>query len=509
MNEILRVENLSLRYGDFTALSSISFSLAAGRALALVGESGSGKSSCALAILGLYPRSARVDGAIYWQQQNLLSANDAQMGELRGSAIGCVFQDPLSALNPVHRIGQQIGESLLIKQPQLNKQQVHLRVQALLSEVGLSEERFISSFPHQLSGGQRQRALIASALINNPQLLILDEPTTALDKSVQAQIIALLLKLKRERQLAFLLISHDLNMVRQLADDVIVLKSARCVEMGASQRIFAQPQQAYTKKLLRVLPRLAAEVPEHGQIIVSARQLAVRYAHKRGIFQRVYGYLNALEPLDLSIAAGETLALLGNSGAGKSTLANALLNLQKHSGEVRFKQQIVSGKPESAMRPLRRNMQMIFQDPHMSLNPRMRVQELIGEALDLHYAQLDLAIKLERIKQALAQVELEPEATQRFVHQFSGGQKQRICLARALVLQPELLILDEPTSALDKSIEESILQLLSQLQQKLKLAYLLITHDLDVARALAHQVIILRDGKVVERGDIAKLGDGF
>ena len=498
--EVLRVESLSLRYGEVPALHDLNFKLQAGQALALVGESGSGKSSCALAILGLQPAPAQVSGAIYWRGDDLLKRSEDELCSLRGQGIACVFQNPLSALNPLHRIQQQIGESLLVKDPTLAASTVHARVRTILTEVGLAEERFALSFPHELSGGQRQRALIALALVNNPELIILDEPTTALDKAVQGQIIELLQNLKRERQLTYLLISHDLSMVRQLADSVLVLKQGRCIEAGSIERVFDQPQHDYTQKLLRALPRMAAPVAADMEAVLQARGLGVRYPQKRGILQSVQGYVEALQPLDLEIAAGETLALLGNSGAGKSTLANALLNLQAHSGAVHFCGQRVSGRREGAMRALRKNMQMIFQDPNTSLNPRMRVQDLIGEALDLHYAELDPGRKRQRIVDALQQVDLDASAIERFPHQFSGGQKQRICIARALVLEPKFLILDEPTSALDKSIEENILKLLRDLQQRLQLAYLLITHDLNVAYAIAHQVIILQNGAVRQAG---------
>ena len=498
--EVLRVESLSLRYGEVPALHDLNFKLQAGQALALVGESGSGKSSCALAILGLQPTPAQVSGAIYWRGDDLLKRSEDELCSLRGQGIACVFQNPLSALNPLHRIQQQIGESLLVKDPTLAASTVHARVRTILTEVGLAEERFALSFPHELSGGQRQRALIALALVNNPELIILDEPTTALDKAVQGQIIELLQNLKHERQLTYLLISHDLSMVRQLADSVLVLKQGRCIEAGSIERVFDQPQHDYTQKLLRALPRMAAPVAADTEAVVQARGLGVRYPQKRGILQRVQGYVEALQPLDLDIAAGETLALLGNSGAGKSTLANALLNLQAHSGSVHFCGQRVSGRREGAMRTLRKNMQMIFQDPNTSLNPRMRVQDLIGEALDLHYAELDPERKRQRMVDALQQVDLDASAIERFPHQFSGGQKQRICIARALVLEPKFLILDEPTSALDKSIEENILKLLRDLQQRLQLAYLLITHDLNVAYAIAHQVIILQNGAVRQAG---------
>ena len=497
--ELLKVENLGLSYGDVSALEGFNCSLSAGQALALVGESGSGKSSCALALLGLQPAKAQVSGAIYWRGDNLLKLAESELCALRGQAIGCVFQNPLSALNPLHRIGRQIAESLLVKDSRIQPRAVRAQVRSILTEVGLTEERFVQSFPHELSGGQRQRALIALALVNNPELVILDEPTTALDKEVQFQIIELLRNLRRERNLAYVLISHDLAMVRELADTVMVLRQGRCIEAGSIDSVFDQPQHDYTQKLLRALPRLVATKPE-GAPVVEARALGVRYPQKRGILQRVHGYIEALQPIDLKIAAGETLALLGNSGAGKSTLANALLNLQAHSGEVYFCGQLVSGKRERAMRALRKNMQMIFQDPSTSLNPRMRVQDLIGEALDLHYAELSRAHQRQRMLDALQQVDLDASALERFPHQFSGGQKQRICIARALVLEPKFLILDEPTSALDKSIEETILKLLRDLQQRLQLAYLLITHDLHVAYAIAHQVITLQNGAVRQAG---------
>ena len=506
--ELLKVENLGLSYGDVSALEGFNCSLSAGQALALVGESGSGKSSCALALLGLQPAKAKVSGAIYWRGDNLLELPESELCALRGQGIGCVFQNPLSALNPLHRIGRQIAESLLVKNPRILPRAARAQVRSILTEVGLAEERFEISFPHELSGGQRQRALIALALVNNPELVILDEPTTALDKEVQFQIIELLRNLRRERNLAYVLISHDLAMVRELADTVMVLRQGRCIEAGSIDSVFDQPQHDYTQKLLRALPRLVATKPE-GAPVVEARAVGVRYPQKRGILQRVHGYIEALQPIDLKIAAGETLALLGNSGAGKSTLANALLNLQAHSGEVYFCGQLVSGKRERAMRALRKNMQMIFQDPSTSLNPRMRVQDLIGEALDLHYAELSPEHQRQRMLDALQQVDLDASALERFPHQFSGGQKQRICIARALVLEPKFLILDEPTSALDKSIEETILKLLRDLQQRLQLAYLLITHDLHVAYAIAHQVITLQNGAVRQAGRAEDLLAGY
>ena len=487
-----------MSYGEQVAVAGVSFGVARAGSVALVGESGSGKSSCAHAILRLLPAAAQVRGSISWRGQDLLALSEAQMCALRGQAIGCVFQDPLSALNPVHSIQRQVAESLELKNPQLSPEQVEAAVASVLAEVGLEERRIARSYPHQISGGQRQRALIALALINNPELLLLDEPTTALDKQTQRQIVQLLLKLRRERNLALLLISHDLAMVRELADEVLVLRAGRCLEAGACERLFQQPREAYTASLLKPLPRLAANSYQP-ETVVSAQALAVNYPQKSGILQRVRGYVRALQPISLQINAGQCLALLGNSGAGKSTLANALLNLQRHEGEVRFCGRVISALPERAMRAHRRDLQMIFQDPHMSLNPRMRVRELLDEALLLHYQGLAQGERAGKMVKALAQVGLDADALERFPHQFSGGQKQRLCLARALVLEPKLLILDEPTSALDKSIEESILRLLVELQSQLQLAYLLITHDLAVAHALAHEILTLRDGRLLER----------
>lgn len=503
---LLSVRDLTIRFGAFEAAKKVSFDIAPGETLALVGESGSGKSVTALSVLKLLPPSATLDGTISLDGQNLVSASATQLRGVRGNDVGMIFQEPMSSLNPVHTVGKQIGEILATHQG-LRQTAARKRTLDLLAEVGIPDPAHrIDDFPHQLSGGQRQRVMIAMALANNPKLLIADEPTTALDVTVQAQILALLKKLQRQHGMALLFITHDLTIVRKIADRVCVMTQGEIVESGPTAEIFASPKHAYTKKLLAAAPRGAPVLPKSSApVLVETKDLKVWFPIKRGLLRRTVGHIRAVDGVDVSIHKGETLGVVGESGSGKSSLGYALLRLIPSTGKIVVLGQDIAGRSGRALRPMRKHMQIVFQDPFGSLSPRMSVGEIVEEGLKVHMPRLTVAEREDKVVAVLNEVGLDPKVANRYPHEFSGGQRQRIAIARALVLEPDFLVLDEPTSALDISIQAQVIDLLRDVQRRRDLTYLFISHDLRVVKALAHSVVVMRNGKVVEAGPAAAI----
>ncbi|MCL4184910.1 MAG: dipeptide ABC transporter ATP-binding protein [Burkholderiaceae bacterium] len=491
--------------GSTRAVDGIDFEVGRGEKFALVGESGSGKTVTALSVLRLN-MDARYGGSVVFGGRDLLACNERAMREVRGRDIAMIFQEPMSALNPLYPIGEQICEAIE-RHEGLSRAQAARRAVELLARTQVPEpQRRFGSFPHQLSGGQRQRAMIAMALACNPKLLIADEPTTALDVTIQRQIVALLDELQRETGMAVLLITHDLPLVRAFADRVAVMKSGRIVEQGATAEVFANPRDAYTRMLVDSRPRRAvAPVPDPMRSLLEGRGVGCSFRIGRGWFRAQY--FHAVRDVDLRLAPGETLGIVGESGSGKSTLGLTLLRLAqgRTDGEIRFAGRRIDTLEQRALRPVRRDMQVVFQDPFNSLSPRRTVLQIVEEGLALHRPALDARARRDAVVAMLDEVGLDAEALDRYPHEFSGGQRQRISIARAVILQPALLVLDEPTSALDVSVQQQVLQLLGALQRRHGMAYLFITHDLAVIRAMAHQVIVMKDGRIVESGETGAL----
>ncbi len=509
---LLDVKDLSVAFKqsgkEFLAVDHISFSLNKGETLALVGESGSGKSVSALSILKLlaYPAASHPSGQVMFKGQDLLDADEADLRQVRGRNITMIFQEPMTSLNPLHTVEKQIGEILELHQG-IKGQAARDLVVGLLEKVGIREAASrLGAYPHQLSGGQRQRVMIAMALANKPDLLIADEPTTALDVTVQAQILKLLKDLQKEFGMALLLITHDLGIVRNMADNVCVMQKGKIVEAGSAKTVFANPQHAYTKMLLAAEPK--GQPPKADLTapkIVETKDLRVWFPIKRGFFQRVSGHIKAVDGLDLTLRAGQTLGIVGESGSGKTTTGLAIMRLIASQGEISFKGQRIDGFKSKDMRPLRKDMQVVFQDPFGSLSPRLSILQIVEEGLIIQQQTLNAAARRERVAKALTEVGLDPTHMDRYPHEFSGGQRQRIAIARALALEPKFIMLDEPTSALDMSVQAQVVDLLRSLQEKHNLSYLFISHDLKVVRALANEVIVMRDGVVVERGATADI----
>ena len=519
MPPLLDVRGLTIAFGGQNVVHGMDFHLHAGEKLALVGESGSGKTVSALSLLRLLPQ-ARLQGQALWHGRDLLALSERELRAVRGNEIACIFQEPMTALNPLFTIGDQIAEILTLKKG-FTPRQARERVIDLLAQTGIPEpQRRAGAYPHQLSGGQRQRAMIAMALASEPQLLIADEPTTALDASLRQQMLALLGELQQRLGMAVLIITHDLHLVRQFADRVAVMERGHLVEQGDVSTVFAQPQHPYTRKLLHSRPqrqlhqrRTDAAALQPPATVLRAEQLRVAFDTPlpgwRGWFRR--GRFDALRGVDLALRAGHTLGVVGESGSGKSTLALAVLGLLPHSGQLQLLGQSwqALARDRTQTRRLRQRVQVVFQDPFSSLSPRLTLEQIVGEGLEIHQPDLNPAQRRERVLAALGEVGLWPAHTptaqqqawlQRYPHEFSGGQRQRIAIARALVLEPELLILDEPTSALDVTVQQQVLELLLMLQHRRGLSYLLITHDIDVVWALAHDVLVLQAGQVVESG---------
>ena len=504
---LVSVENLSVDFHSGRkvthAVKHISFDIGKAETVALVGESGSGKTVTALSILRLlpYPAASHPTGVIHFKGEDLMALPIESLRHVRGNQISMIFQEPMTSLNPLHTIERQIGEVLKIHRG-LSNTAARARVLDLLEKVGIEDPKGrLDSYPHQLSGGQRQRAMIAMALANEPDLLIADEPTTALDVTIQAQILDLLRKLKSEFNMAMLLITHDLGIVRKMADRVCVMTNGEIVERGTTHDIFASPKHPYTKHLLASEPKGSPPAANaKAPVILEAKDLKVWFPIKRGFLRKVVGHIKAVDGIDLAVKEGQTLGVVGESGSGKTTLGLALLRLVSSEGPIVYLGNRIDEYDSKHMRPLRRDMQIVFQDPYGSLSPRLSVGQIIEEGLLIQKRGMDQAERRTRVSRALKEVGLDPASQDRYPHEFSGGQRQRIAIARALVLEPKFLILDEPTSALDVSVQAQIVDLLRDLQKRYKLAYLFISHDLKVVRALANAIIVLRHGKVVEQG---------
>ena len=508
---LLQVEDLSVDFhtahGTVHAVKKVSFSVDRGETLALVGESGSGKSASALSALQLlpYPPASHPSGSILLDGEQLLGAPLDALRAARGNRVSMIFQEPMTSLNPLHSIEKQIGEALTIHQA-MPKTDARMRTLELLHLVGIDEaEKRLSAFPHELSGGQRQRVMIAMALANEPDLLIADEPTTALDVTVQAQILSLLKQLQNDMGMAMLFITHDLGIVRQTADRVCVMKDGEIVESGETERLFSAPQNAYTRRLLDSEPVPLPPREATGRTVVRGEGLRVWYPIRKGVLRRSTDYVKAVDGVDIAAEAGRTVGVVGESGSGKTTLGLALLRLITPKGGVYFGDRPIHTLRSKEMRPLRRHMQIIFQDPYGSLSPRMSVGQIVEEGLRVHKIGQSAGERERIVMETLEEVGLDPETRLRYPHEFSGGQRQRICVARAIAIKPQFIVLDEPTSSLDASVQAQTLELLLRLQRDHGLAYLFISHDLKVIRAMADEVIVMRHGRVVESGSAERL----
>jgi microcin C transport system ATP-binding protein len=509
---LLEICDLSIAFHqggrETLAVDKVSFSLTRGRTLALVGESGSGKSIIALSIVKLLGSTSATypSGQVLFKGDDLLQAGDDKLRAVRGNEITMVFQEPMTSLNPLHTIEKQVGEILALHGMR-GEGALRARVVELLQEVGIPDPATrLSAYPHQLSGGQRQRVMIAMALANRPDLFIADEPTTALDVTVQAQILKLLKELQAKLGMAMLFITHDLGIVRRIADDVCVMQKGRIVEAGPVEQVFGHPQHAYTKALLAAEPKGApASANPQAKPIVTAENVRVWFPIKRGFMRKTIGHVKAVDGISLIVREGETVGVVGESGSGKTTLGLALLRLIRSEGPIAYLGKRIDGLGSKEMQPLRRDMQIVFQDPYGSLSPRMSVAEIVEEGLAIQQPLLSAAQRREIVAQSLADTGLDPSAMDRYPHEFSGGQRQRIAIARAMALNPKFVVLDEPTSALDMSVQAQIVDLLRDLQRKRNLAYLFISHDLKVVRALASELIVMRQGKVVESGPATQI----
>jgi microcin C transport system ATP-binding protein len=509
--KLIEIENLSVAFGAREVVHGVSFSIEKGETLALVGESGSGKSVTALSILRLlpYPAASHPSGAIRFAGANggtedLLQLPLSRLRQIRGGRIAMIFQEPTLSLNPLHRVERQLVEVIQLHKP-TSDAAAKKRALELLELVRIDDApQKLKCFPHEMSGGQRQRVMIAMALANEPDLLIADEPTTALDVTIQAQILALMMDLQRRLGMAILLITHDLGVVRKFGQRVAVMQQGAIVEQGETARVFAEPQHDYTRHLLAAEPKgqvepMSAGAPE----LLRAEKLSVLFPIKRGVFRRVVGHVPAVVDADLALHEGETMGVVGESGSGKTTLALALLRLIDSQGTIHFNGRRIDQLDRGEMRPLRREMQIVFQDPFGSLSPRLSIGEIVAEGLGIHNIGRDETEREVIVIETLREVGLDPETRHRYPHEFSGGQRQRIAIARALILKPKLIVLDEPTSALDMSVQAQIVDLLRDLQRRHRLGYLFISHDLRVIRAMSHRVMVLKQGKVVETGTAA------
>jgi microcin C transport system ATP-binding protein len=512
---LLEVRNLSVTFAGrgrapaVEAVRGVSLSLDRGQTLALVGESGSGKSVTALSVLQLLPYPHALHGpesSIRFAGEELIGALPEQLRRVRGDRIAMVFQEPMTSLNPLHTIERQIGEILLIHR-RMAAAAARARILELLRMVQLPDaEARLGAYPHQLSGGQRQRVMIAMAIANEPDILIADEPTTALDVTIQAHILGLLRDLRQQLGMALLLITHDLTIVRKMAERVAVMTRGEIVETGPTEAVFDRPRHPYTKRLLAAEPKgRVAAADAAAPLLIEAESLRVWFPVRRGLLRRVKGHVKAVDGVSLALRAGATLGVVGESGSGKTTLGLALLRLTAAQGQIRFAGHDIVARTQRQLRPLRREMQIVFQDPFSSLSPRLSVAQIVEEGLKVHDLAASAAERRQLIETALAEVGLDPHAADRYPHEFSGGQRQRIAIARALVLKPRLVVLDEPTSALDMSVQAQIVELLRELQARRGLAYLFISHDLRVVRALAHQIMVMKDGRIVEAGSTERI----
>jgi microcin C transport system ATP-binding protein len=509
---LLSVRDLSIAFGrgkrEVLAVDRVSFDICKGETMALVGESGSGKSATALAVMKLlpYPSAHHPSGAISFKGRELLTMPEPEIRHVRGNDIGIIFQEPMTSLNPLHTIEKQVGEILLLHQG-LTGAAVRTRVLELLGQVGIPDPQGrLGSYPHQLSGGQRQRVMIAMALANEPDLLIADEPTTALDVTVQAQILKLLKDTQKRLGMSMLFITHDLGIVRKIADRVCVMQRGKIVEQGEVERVFTAPEHPYTRALLAAEPKPDPAPPcPDAPIVVETKDLKVWFPIKRGVLRKVVGHIKAVDGISIELRKGETLGVVGESGSGKTTFGLAILRLISSDGPIVFMGNSIDGLKFKEMRPFRRNMQIVFQDPYGSLSPRMSISDIIEEGLKVHHPRLSATEREQRVITALTEVGLDTQTRHRYPHEFSGGQRQRIAVARALVLEPTFIVLDEPTSALDMLIQSQMVDLLRDLQKRRDLTYMFISHDLRVVAALASRLLVLRNGKAVEEGAAAEL----
>ena len=507
-DNLISINNLSVDFKvaneTVHAVRNISFDIPLGKNIALVGESGSGKSVTALSILNLHDAS-HVNypcGEIIYQSKNLLTQSERDLRRIRGSDIAMIFQEPMTSLNPVYPVSKQMIEPLMLHQ-NFNREEALKRSIELFERVGIPDpSRLINSFPHMMSGGQRQRVMIAMALACKPKLLIADEPTTALDVTIQKQILELLKDLQAEFNMSVLMITHDLNLVKHYSDYVCVMNQGQIVEQNSVKALFENPQHEYTQHLLASQPeRHIDSQVSNSELLIQGKGIRVYFPVTKGFFKRKIDEIKAVDQVDLHLLKGETLGIVGESGSGKTTLGMALLKLQNSTGEIYFKNQRLDILRESDVRPLRKSFQVVFQDPFSSLSPRMTVEQIIGEGLHIHFPELSADQRRQKISQVLSEVGLDDSILWRYPHEFSGGQRQRIAIARVVILEPELILLDEPTSALDVSVQKQVLELLVQLQEKHKISYIFISHDLNVIRSIAHRVLVMKQGKVVEQGE--------
>lgn len=501
---ILEINHLSVYFKrngqtDFCAVNNISLKLEQGEILGIVGESGSGKSVTALSILGLlpYPKAYHLEkSSIVFNQTELIGLNNKEFQQIRGNKISFIFQEPMSSLNPLHKIGAQIAESLELHQ-NLSKEQIKKRTFELLQLVKIPEpEQRINAYPFELSGGQRQRVMIAMAIANNPQILIADEPTTALDVTIQEQIIDLLLELKQKLNMSIIFISHNLRLVHKISDHIAVMYKGDLLEYGTAKQVFENPQTSYTKKLISSNLLLNLQQKKDSKIILKANDIEVSFPRKKNIWGRVTADFKAVDKVSFDLRQGETLGIVGESGSGKTSLALAVINLLKHRGNI----EILTDNEYQNLHQFSKDLQIVFQDPYNSLNPRMTIKQIIEEGLTVHFKQLRKSEKINKIKEILKEVNLNESIMDAYTHEFSGGQRQRIALARALILNPKIIILDEPTSALDVTVQAQIVELLKSLQIKYKISYIFISHDMNAIRAMSHRVMVMKNGKIIEQG---------
>ena len=514
MSKLLEINDLSVSFGrgagEVQAVRGVSFYINRGETVALVGESGSGKSVSALSVMQLlpYPLAHHPTGSVKFKGEELMGVADGRMRQLRGDDIAMIFQEPLSSLNPLHSIDKQIAEVLLLHK-NITPNQAHARVVELLTLVGLeSATERLTALPHEFSGGQQQRVMIAMALANDPELLIADEPTTALDVTVQAQVLKLLGDIQKRLSMSMLFITHDLGVVRSMADRVCVMNDGLIVEQGPTEQIFERPEHDYTKHLLAAEPKgEPGPAPADAPSVMKGDDVKVWFPIKRGVLRQIVGHVKAVDGISIDVKQGQTLGVVGESGSGKSTLGRALIRLERSEGSITFHGRDIQGLQLKELRPLRREMQIVFQDPYGSLSPRLSVGQIVEEGLLVHGLGGTYEERRALIGEALREVDLEPEMQERYPHEFSGGQRQRIAIARALVLKPKFIVLDEPTSALDMSVQAQIVELLRDLQQKHDLAYMFISHDLKVVRAVSHEIIVMKEGRMVEAGPAAQVID--
>ncbi|QIW15569.1 microcin ABC transporter ATP-binding protein [Pasteurellaceae bacterium RH1A] len=514
MSKLLEVKNLHVYLKtdeeNVHAVRGVSFEVEKGQTIALVGESGSGKSVTSMAVMQLLPKnivSYAPDSSILFEEKEILKLNEVQLRELRGDRIGMIFQEPMTSLNPYLRIGEQIVEAVMTHNPQISQKEAEALALSTLQKVKIPDvEKKMVCYPHEFSGGQLQRIMIAMAIINKPDLLIADEPTTALDVTTQAEILDLMLALQAEMGMAIILISHDLRLVKKYSDYVCVMQNGQIIERGDTETVFHNPQHPYTVELLTpITDQIKPEIPDSVPTLIKANNVDVDYVLKRTLFGKPKKVFNAVKNISFDLKEGETLGIVGESGSGKSTLGRAVMQILESRGSIKFDDLEISKLSRADRQLLKRNMQMVFQDPFNSLSPRLTVGEIIGEGLTVHFPQLSKNERRAKVMKMLEEVNLSPAMINRYPHEFSGGQRQRIAIARAMILEPKFVLLDEPTSALDRSTQLTVIDLLNKLQQKYGLSYLFISHDLAVVRALSNKVIVMSKGEVVEAGDVKQI----